>query len=609
MRDALRTSLGLLRPGTRRLWYALVPLALVAAAAEAFGAAAVFGLLTIIGDPARAAALPIAADVRAWLGEPDPRSLIAMLTLLLTGFYVLRNLVLGFAAWAQERVVRTSVLELSRRLLLGYFTAPYAFHFRRNSAGLIQRVCGSVEVTLTLVLSSLMHIATEALIAAGIVAVLAAAAPLETLIAVGATAVLILVPTQLAGRALARLGREHQGSEERLLQTLQQSLGAIKELKIAGREDFFHRRFSEVAEGLAHLQRRHSTYNEVQRLVVETVFVVALLLVVMILTLGGRAGQDVVSLLGLYGYAGFRLVPSANRIGRNLNQIRVGRPFMEDVAEDLATVEQYAASTGDRDTNDDAPVFAEAVRFESVSYAYDAESVPALTDASFVIRRGESIGIVGHTGAGKSTLVDLLLGLLQPTSGRITVDGRDLATHVRGWQRQIGYVPQTFALFDDTLRRNIAFGLRDEEVDAHRLAAAVRAAQLEEVVVALPDGLDSIVGERGIRLSGGQRQRVVIARALYGEPRVLVFDEATSALDNQTEREIARAVDSLHGAATLIVVAHRLSTVRNCDRLIYIERGRVAAIGSFGELLASEPGFREMATAGEGKVPQPTSSS
>jgi ATP-binding cassette subfamily C protein len=234
-----------------------------------------------------------------------------------------------------------------------------------------------------------------------------------------------------------------------------------------------------------------------------------------------------------------------------------------------------------------------------VSYAYDAGGASVLDDVSLAIRRGESIGIVGHTGAGKSTLVDLLLGLLQPTAGRISVDGRDRRQHARWWQRQIGYVPQAFFVTDDTLRRNIAFGIPDAEIDERRVQRAARVAQLEEVVAGLPQGLDTFVGERGIRLSGGQRQRVVIARALYHEPQVLVFDEATSALDNQTEREIARAIEALHGAITLIVIAHRLSTVRGCDRLIFLDQGRVAGVGSYEELMAGDARFRAVAAEGQ----------
>lgn len=599
MRDDVLTCLRLLEPASRWRWYALVPLALAAAVAEAFGAAAVFGMVTIVIDPVRAATLPIASAIAARLGPADAGVLIVVLTLLLIGFYLFRNLLLAFAAYAQERVVHESITHVSRRLLLGYFTVPYAFHFHRNSARLIQRVSQSVEVAYTLVLSPTVHIFIESVIALGIVTVLAAAAPGVTLVAAAATAALILVPVRLTGRIFERLGRDHQRYEEELLQELQQSLGAMKEVKIAGRERYFYDRFSATRDALSRAQHRRSALNDAVRLGIETVFVCAMLVVVLLLTLGGRPGRDVVSVLGLYAYAGFRLVPSANRIGRNAGNIRVGRPFVEDLREDFAAIDAAAPAGVEMPAPPGAPPFADAVRFERVSYAYDAGGASVLDDVSLAIRRGESIGIVGHTGAGKSTLVDLLLGLLQPTAGRITVDGCDLRDHARWWQRQIGYVPQAFFITDDTLRRNIAFGVPDADIDQRRVQQAARVAQLQDVVAGLPDGLDTFVGERGIRLSGGQRQRVVIARALYHEPQVLVFDEATSALDNQTEREITRAIDDLHGAITLIVIAHRLSTVRGCDRLIFLDQGRVAAVGPYDELMAGDTRFRAMAAEGE----------
>jgi ABC-type multidrug transport system fused ATPase/permease subunit len=232
-----------------------------------------------------------------------------------------------------------------------------------------------------------------------------------------------------------------------------------------------------------------------------------------------------------------------------------------------------------------------------VSYTYADEADPVLVDVDLTIARGESIGIVGPSSAGKSTLIDLLLGLLTPTRGRITVDGRDVAGALRSWQRHIGYVAQEPFVLDDTLRRNVAFGVGDAEIDDQRVTAALRLAQLGEFVVGLPAGLDTMLGERGTRLSGGQRQRVAIARALYDEPEVLVFDEATSALDTPTERELIAALEALRGVKTLVVIAHRLTTVRHCDRLAVLRDGRLAAVGPWDELLARDAGFRALAGA------------
>jgi len=243
--------------------------------------------------------------------------------------------------------------------------------------------------------------------------------------------------------------------------------------------------------------------------------------------------------------------------------------------------------------------------FENVSYAYAPGSPPAVTGVDMTIQRGQSVGIIGPTGAGKSTLLDLLLGLIVPTDGRVLVDGRDISQITRAWQRQIGYVSQTPYLLDDSLWRNVAFGLPDDAVDEERLRLAVSAAQLDEVVEILPQGLDTTVGDRGARLSGGQRQRVAIARALYRNPAVLVLDEATAALDVETEREVTRAIESLHGTRTVIVVAHRLSTVRNCDRIIVLRDGRIAALGSYVELLTKDEDFRRLVSGSQADHARP----
>jgi ATP-binding cassette subfamily C protein len=239
--------------------------------------------------------------------------------------------------------------------------------------------------------------------------------------------------------------------------------------------------------------------------------------------------------------------------------------------------------------------FERQIDLEAVSFRYDGTSAPVLEDVSLTIRRGESIGVVGPTGAGKSTLIDVVLGLLAPTSGRITVDGVDIAGAPRAWQRLIGYVPQAAFLFDDTIARNVALGVATADIDPTRLAEALRMAQLSDFVASLPDGVATQIGERGIRLSGGQRQRVAIARAIYRQPEVLVFDEATAALDNQTERELSRAIEALRGQKTIILIAHRLTTVQSCDALVFLRAGRVEAIGPYDQLVADNPDFRAMA--------------
>jgi ABC-type multidrug transport system fused ATPase/permease subunit len=287
-----------------------------------------------------------------------------------------------------------------------------------------------------------------------------------------------------------------------------------------------------------------------------------------------------------------RILPSLHWIVYYQNNLRFGAAALDEIQRDWCTL--GAAETSARFTE---PLrLRDEISLKAVSYRYEGADRNALTCVDLAIKRGESVGIVGATGAGKSTLVDLILGLLQPTSGCVRVDGTDIHERLSSWQRQIGYVPQSIYLMDDSIRRNIAFGVDDEAIDAERVATALRMAQIEDFVQSLPRGLDTEVGERGVRLSGGQRQRLAVARALYHEPEVLVFDEATAALDSQTESELAREIQSLQRKKTLIIIAHRLDTVRHCDRLVFLIDGRVVDAAPFDELQLRNPDFRILAT-------------
>src|SRR5688572_8698846 len=588
----IRRCLALLAPRLRWRWALLIPVVLAAAGAETMGAAAVFGLITIIGDPSQAATLPVARALVEHLPSRDPHSVVLAFTVLVMAFYVVRNALLAGAVYAQETIVAASAADLSHRLLDGYLAAPYAFHFRRNSAVLIRRIIEGVDTIFRRGLSSAVTMVTESLVVVGIAAVLAVTAPLPTLAAVVVIVVTLLLPFRLTRRLFGGWGEEITRLDIGILQALHQSLGGLKEVKITGRERFFSREFAWRQEAAGTVRARHASLAASLRMLVEAVFVCALLLVSLLVTLRTDRSGDAVPMLALFAYAGFRVVPSANRLMLNVAQLRYGRAILQHVSDDIASFARHAAAESPPEPAD--ITFDDAIELHDVTYAYeDGERV--LADIRLTIRRGESIGIVGATGSGKSTLLDLLLGLLTPTSGRITVDGRDIRGGVRSWQRRIGYVPQTTFLIDDSLRRNVAFGLADGEIDERRVESAVRMAQLSEVAAALPQKLDTVIGERGVRLSGGQRQRVAIARALYTEPEVLVFDEATSALDTQTERELIAAIDALRGAKTLVVVAHRLSTVRRCDRLVFLREGRVAAVGSFDRLMSDNADFRRMA--------------
>jgi ATP-binding cassette subfamily C protein len=561
---------------------------------EAVGAVTVFALIKIINNPSQIASLPVVSTIYAVLPWHEERRVVFFFTILVALFYIVKNSLLALAAYIQSTVASDSVAALARRMFAGYLAVPYAFHFQRNSSELIRNITDSVEVVFRQVLLSAVGLVSETLIVTGIITILMVTAPLITLITTVILLSAVVALLRLTRRVFTRWGARQQELKRAILQNLQQSLGGLKEVKVMGREEFFRDLFASRQDALERVHARHATVTTIPRLLIETVFVCGMLLVILLVTGRGKTGLDLLPLLGLYAYAGFRIIPSANRILLHLGSIRLGIAATNNVYADFIAFD-HTVSVPSGESNGEGLTFADRLVLEQVSYTYDRTPTPVLQDVTLTIRRGESIGIVGPTGVGKSTLIDLVLGLLQPSSGRITIDGRDIALALRSWQRKIGYVPQSIFLIDDSMRRNIAFGLKDADIDEQRLRAAVRMAQLEEFVASLSRGLDTLVGERGMRLSGGQRQRVGIARALYREPEVVIFDEATSALDNQTERALISAIDALRGEKTLVIVAHRLSTVRACDRLVFLRDGRVAGCGSFAELLAGNADFRTMA--------------
>ena len=357
----------------------------------------------------------------------------------------------------------------------------------------------------------------------------------------------------------------------------------------------------EAQQALARARGHHGWLINVPRIAIESIFVACVVLVIALATLGGKPAHELVPLLGLFAYAGFRLIPAANRFLLHVDAVRGAAAAIDRLR---AHVEEFRAETAPLPAGDRAPAvhFHSLLQLDGVSFRYGDDQPLVLKDVSVTISRGQSIGVVGPTGAGKSTLIDILFGLLQPTTGRVTVDGVDIRDARGSWQRRIGYVPQAPFLFADTIRRNIALGIAAEQVDERRLREALLLAQLTDFVDSLPAGVHTRVGERGIRLSGGQRQRVAIARALYNDPDLLVLDEATAALDNKTEREVTSAIEQLRGRKTLIVIAHRLSTVQRCDALIFLSAGRVEAVAPFAELMRESAAFRAMAAAGPAEL-------
>jgi ATP-binding cassette, subfamily B, bacterial PglK len=431
----------------------------------------------------------------------------------------------------------------------------------------------------------------------GLLTVMVIVTPWATLLALAALGPLIWLLLRVVQPRMKRLGRQAQANKRDALKAVQESLTGVRDIKLLGGERHFARAFSRQRTRLARVLFTKSAYGEIPRAMIETSLILVIVVMFVAAVVGGQGLDDMLAVLGLFAYAGFRLQPSVRSIVVSLNDIRFGSAVVEDLTEDLQRVTaameaERIRRSGRRRTEP----FSDAVEFRDVTFGYLDDATPALSHVDLVIRRGESLGICGPTGGGKSTLVDLLTGLLEPSRGAILIDGDDLHTDPDWWRSQLGVVSQTVFLLDDTIRNNIAFGVDEDEIDEQRLRRCVERAQLAPVVDQLDAGLDTVVGEAGVRLSGGQRQRVAVARALYREPPVLVFDEGTSALDTATESALVAAIDDLREASTIVTVAHRLSTVRRADRILVVDGGRIAAEGTYAELLSGSELFRTLAT-------------
>ncbi len=552
---------------------------LVGMVLETLGIGLVIPAMALMTQEDPAAGYPVLRPALEWLGSPGREQLVVAGMLVLVGVYAIKAFFLGFLAWWQARFVYGFQASLSQRLFASYLRQPYTFHLQRNSAELIRNTIGQVS-EFTYVLQVSLMLMTETLVLAGVCCLLLSVEPFG--------AVLVVSVLGLAGwsfhratRArLLRWGEAHQYHEGLRIQHLQQGLGGVKELKLLGREQEFLDQYAQHSSGSADVSRHQVTLQALPRLWLELLAVAGLAALVLVMIWQGRSIDHLLPTLGLFAAAAFRFMPSVNRVLSSVQGMRYHMPVIQTLHAELQTLRTESAP--DRGT---VERLRQSLEVSCISYQYpDAEKL-ALQEVSLCIKSGTTVGFIGGSGAGKSTLVDVVLGLLTPTGGIVRVDGTDIRTNLRGWQDQIGYVPQSIYLTDDTLRRNVAFGIPVDEIDDAAVDRAIGAAQLKSFVAELPHGLDSMVGERGVRLSGGQRQRIGMARALYHDPAVLVLDEATSALDVVTERDVMAAVHALHGQKTVLIVAHRLSTVEHCDYLFRLEHGRIADSGEAATVL------------------------
>lgn len=569
----------LMSPEHRREAVGLLLLMLVGVVLETAGIGLVIPALALMTQSELGARYPALQPWLNQLGNPGQAQLLVGGLLVLLAVYATKALFLGFLAWKQAQFVFGLRFHLSQRLFSGYLAQSYTFHLQNNSAQLIRNVINQVA-DITNVMQKGLVLITESLVMACIACLLLLVEPLG--------AVLVVIALGLAGWGFNKLTRDHvvrwgellQYHDGLRIQHLQQGLGGAKDVKLLGREGEFLAQYRIHNEGSARIGMRQDALGALPRLWLEFLAVLGLATLVFVMIWQGKPFDALLPTVGLFAASAFRLMPSSSRVINAVQSVHYSLPVLDSLYKEFRLFDAAPPPAEGR-----AFAFSRCIALRRVSFGYPAAESNSLDDVSLSIPCGASVGIVGSSGAGKSTLVDIILGLLTPTSGAIEADDVDIHTNIRGWQDQIGYVPQSIFLTDDTLRRNVAFGLPDGQIDEAAVWSAIRSAQLDAFVKELPQGLDTVVGERGIRLSGGQRQRIGIARALYHDPSILVLDEATSSLDSATESGVMGAVRALHGKKTLIIVAHRTSTVEHCDRVFRLEKGRLIDEGEANSVL------------------------
>jgi ABC-type multidrug transport system fused ATPase/permease subunit len=587
-------TLSFFERGQRAKLAGLFCLMFLGALLEMAGIGLFLPFLQIALAPERLARLsfPMPGGLERYLLALPQATLLMSFAALLFAFYLLKNVFLACLAYLSLRFTFHSEAALQRRLLAAYLARPYAEHLRRNSSELIRTVMNSSRTVFKGVAVASLTLAMDMILALAAASALLLIAPKEGLFAgllmLGLVAGLYLPIRRQIGKG----GQAAQRHFASLYYWMGQSLGSVKEIKVLGREPYFLGKFGGEARMLSASLLRVTGLGQMPRYLAEIIVMGVLLgyFALSVAAAPGGLGQSL-PVLGVFAAAALRLLPSVNRIIQSLNNIREGRAAVDLIHDELLALGHQTPAKIDSET---AISFQQEILLDGVDFRHAGSSVNVLQDIHLRIEKGASVALAGASGAGKTTLADILLGLLLPSEGCLRIDGRDAGEARRSWQDHVGFVPQNIYLLDDTIRRNVAFGLGDEEINEAAVRRAIQAAQLEGFVASLPQGLDTVVAENGARLSGGQRQRLGIARALYRDPDVLVLDEATSALDGETEREVVAALDALKGSKTLIVVAHRLSTIRSCDRVVFLEQGRLLDQGGFDELAQRCEPFRRM---------------
>ena len=553
----------------------LLVIILLGAFVELLGVSAIMPVTSVALDPGSIETKWYLRMIRDVMGFTDAKQMIIFLASAVIVIYIVKNIYITMMNDLQYRFIFNNQKRLAVKMMDCYMHQDYLFHVSKNVAELNRNVTNDVNGFFTVVLNALQFLA-EFSVCIVLFIYLLMEDVVTTLVLVGLIFVFGIFFVMVFKKVLVQKGEQNRELNVQTTKWILQSFSGIKEIKVANSESFFIHNYDKNYSQFAVLQRQQSMLKFIPRPIMEAVCICGLLLAVIIKMQFSSADiKSLVPILTAFVVAAIRMLPSFNRITGNFGSMMFDKPAIDSVYHDLLEIEQLMAQRQTTEKADCKITLQEQLAMENISFRYPESEKWILKDAALTIRKNCSVALIGASGAGKTTAVDLMLGLLEPQGGCVKVDGTDIRTHMTSWHQSIGYIPQTIYLMDDTIRANIAFGVQEEDIDEAMLAQAIREAQLDTFVASLPEGADTVIGDRGVKLSGGQRQRIGIARALYRDPQVLILDEATSALDNETEREVMEAIDGLHGQRTMVVIAHRLTTIKNCDEIYEVADGSI----------------------------------
>lgn len=505
----------------------------------------------------------------------DANEVLVFWALLLIAIYILKNIYVTMMYNMQYRFTFNNQQRLSVKMMQSYMKQDYLFHVSKNVAEFQRNITNDVNGFFTVVLNVLQFLA-EFSVSVVLVIFLFVQDWVSTMAVASLLFLFLLFFAGFFKKVLVKKGEESRQANLQVTKWLLQSFSGIKEIKVINGEEFFISNYDKHYTKCATVQRQQSILTYLPRPVMETVCICSLLLAMIIkITVTKSDITSFVTTLSVFAVAAFRMLPSFNKITGYLSGMMFNKPSIDAVYSDLKEIEEFLdKKTTDRQDTEKV-VFHDSIKFNNLSFQYPENDKWVLKNADLEIKKDTSVAFIGASGAGKTTAADLILGILEPQQGNVTIDGMDIKKCMSSWHENIGYIPQTIYLMDDTIRANIAFGVPEAEIDDAAIEKAMKEAQLDTFVHSLKERTDTMIGDRGVKLSGGQRQRIGIARALYRNPKVLILDEATSALDNETEKEVMQAIDGLHGTRTMIVIAHRLSTIKKCDKIYEVGEGLI----------------------------------